>query len=126
MSNTFGAVLKKLRLEAGFGLRRFAELVAMAPSNLSAIENDRRAAPEDPTKLREIADALGLAEGSAKLKLFFDAARKSGELPTDVRAMADRPLVPALLRTVENCQLTDEQIAGLIRDIEERHGGKTS
>lgn len=123
MAMHFGELLKRLRLKAGFGLRRFAELVEMAPSNLSAVENGRRQPPNDEYKLREIAMALGLSEESPEWSALFDAARRSGDLPADVRRAADRKLVPALLRTIENCQLTDEQIAALIGEIQTRHGG---
>ncbi len=122
MTITFGRVLKRLRLQAGFGLRRFAELIDMAPSNLSAVENGRRAAPADEAKLREIAAALGLTEGLEEWSELFDAARREGNLPADVQKVADRKLVPTLLRTIDNCQLTDKQIANLIKDIEHRHG----
>jgi transcriptional regulator with XRE-family HTH domain len=122
--DTFGALLRKWRIQAGFGLRKFAELVDMMPSNLSAIENGRRVPPADEDKLREIALALGLVEDSTEWSTFFDASKRNGALPADVRRLADRKLVPALLRTIDNCQLTDEQIAGLIDEISERHKEK--
>lgn len=125
MSASFGKVLKRLRLQAGVGLRRFAEMVGMEPSNYSAMEHGRRRPPADPEKLREVTEALGLEEGSAEWAEFFDAARKADELPADVRHMARRRLVPVLLRTIENRQLSDQEIAGLIAEIEKRHGGST-
>lgn len=125
MPASFGELLKRLRLRAGVGLRRFAEMVGMEPSNYSAMEHGRRRPPADPEKLREIADAVGLAEGSAEWAQFFDAARKADELPADVRHVARRKLVPVLLRTIENRQLSDREIAGLIAEIEKRHGGST-
>jgi len=118
----FGKFLKELRLRAGMGLRRFAELVDLKPSNLSAIETGRREPPADPAKLREIADAVGLVEGSDEWAKFFEAARRAGQLPADIRHMADRGLVPVLLRTVDNRRLSDDEIAELIQEIEQRHG----
>jgi transcriptional regulator with XRE-family HTH domain len=123
MPANFGAMLKKLRIRAGYGLRRFADLIEIQPSNLSNIENGRRSPPADEVKLREIASALGLAEMSKEWNDFFDAARRDGSLPADVRKAANRKLVPALLRTVENCQLSDEQIKRLIDELQERYGG---
>jgi len=124
----FGPLLRDLRLKANLGLRRFAELIGIKPSNLSDIENGRRHPPADPEKLREIAETLGLAEDSEEWRRLFDAARRHGDLPADIRHMADHKLVPALLRTIDNLQLGDDEISRLIRDIETgprttEHGG---
>jgi transcriptional regulator with XRE-family HTH domain len=116
----FGPLLRDLRLKANLGLRRFAELIDIKPSNLSDIENGRRHPPADSAKLREIAETLGLAEGSDEWQGLFDAARRRGDLPADIRHMADRKLVPALLRTIDNQQLGDDDISRLITDIEAR------
>jgi len=122
-NQTFGKLLKRFRLRAGIGLRRFAEMIEVEPSNLSALEHGRRSPPAEPERLRVIADAVGLVEGSADWEAFFNAARKPGELPADVRQLADRKLVPTLLRTIDNQQLTDQQIARLIDEIDNGHGG---
>jgi len=118
--NLFGALLRELRLKANIGLRRFAEMVGIKPSNLSDIENGRRNPPSDADKLREIAVALGLAEDSEEWAGLFDAARRQGELPADIRHMADRKLVPVLLRTIDGQQLADEQLSQLIEEVENR------
>lgn len=114
MTDHFGQVLKGLRLRAKIGLRRFAETIDMQPSNLSAIEHGRRSPPTDDEALRSIAEALGLDEGSSDWEHFFDCASRPGELPVDVRHMADRNLVPTLLRTIDNQQLDEEEIGRLI------------
>jgi len=113
-----GELLKNLRLKAGFGLRGFAELIEMKPSNLSAIEHGRGGLPSDPEKLKKIADALCLVEGSDDWTNFFDAARSPGYLPADIGHLADRKLVLAILRTIKNRNLTDNQIENLIADIQ--------
>jgi transcriptional regulator with XRE-family HTH domain len=115
-------------LKANLGLRRFAELIDIKPSNLSDIENGRRYPPDDSEKLRTMAEVLGLAEDSEECRHLFDAARRRGELPADVRHMADRKFVPALLRTIDNVQLSDEEISRLITEIQTgpgttKHGG---
>lgn len=119
-----GELLKALRLKAGFGLRNFAELVEMQPSNVSAIEHGRRSLPDDPDKLKEIADALGLVEASKEWDEFFDIARTPGKLPADIQHLAGRRLVPALLRTIDNRNLTDEQIQRLVRDLQREAGSR--
>ena len=43
----FGEELKKRRLETGFGLRRFAEIIPMTPSRLSRIEHGREPLPKE-------------------------------------------------------------------------------
>jgi transcriptional regulator with XRE-family HTH domain len=116
----FGPLLREWRLGANIGLRRFAELVGIKPSNWSDIENGRRHPPSDPEKLREIAEALGLAVGSPEWQQLFDAARRQGDLPADIRHMADRRLVPALLRTIDDLRLGDEEISRLVGEIEAR------
>jgi transcriptional regulator with XRE-family HTH domain len=116
----FGPLLRDFRLKANLGLRRFAKLIDIQPSNLSHIETGRRHPPDDPEKLREIARVLGLAAESNDWRRLFDAARRRGDLPPDIRHMADRKLVPALLRTIDNLQLRDDDIARLIIEIEAR------
>lgn len=124
MATNFGTILKRLRLRAGIGLRHFAEMIDIEPSNLSAIEHGRRSHPADPKKLREIADALGLVEDSKDWVRLFDAACNPDELPADVRHLSRRKLVPALLRTIDNRQLDDRDIEELIAEIDQRHGGQ--
>src|SRR5262245_20681008 len=114
---TFGERLKQLRLRAGFGLRRFADMIEMKPSNLSAIEHGSRNPPTSPAILQKIAEYLGLVEGSPDWLEFFDAARVEGEFPADVRHLADRELVPALLRTIDNKQVSDDDLKRLIQEI---------
>lgn len=44
------------------------------------------------------------------------------EFPADVRHLAKRRLIPALLRTIDNNNLDDAAIQRLITDIEETQG----
>ena len=118
---TFGSCLKELRLKAGFGLRRFASLIEMKASNLCDIEHNRRSMPKE--YLQPTVEALGLEQGSSERDRFFELARKADELPADVEKVVRRKFVPALLRTIDNVQLSDKEIKKLIEDIQ---GGKTA
>jgi transcriptional regulator with XRE-family HTH domain len=122
MRAEFGSLMKEYRLRAGFGLRKFAQMIDMPAPNLCDIEHGRRNPPSEPERLREIAQTLGLAEGSSEWERFFDAAGGGDELPPDVRHLAGRKLVPALLRTIDNRQMSDEEIAQLIAEIKDRQG----
>jgi len=118
----FGSYLKSLRLRAGFGLRRFASLIEMKASNLCDIEHKRRAMPKE--YLEPVADALGLEQASAGWEKFFELARKDNELPADLKKVTQRKLVPTLLRTIDNVQLSDKEIKQLIEDIQGRRTTK--
>ncbi len=117
-NDNFGVLLKKLRLNAGYGLRRFADLIEMPASNLCDIEHGRRNMPKN--YLESTAEALGLEKDSSNWIKLFDLAPKSDELPVDVQKIAHRRLIPALLRTVDNAQLSDRDLKKLIKDIQGR------
>ncbi len=69
---TFGQMLKKLRLEeAGIGLRAFAAMIEMQPSNLSNIERNRIAPPASRRAVDRICDALGLADSDPRRVQLF-------------------------------------------------------
>ncbi len=118
MKETFGQYLKQLRLAAGYGLRRFAALIEMKASNLCDIEHNRRAMPSE--YLEPVAEALGLTQASQEWDKFFNLARKANELPADVQHVVRRRFVPALLRTIDNVQLSDDDIKRLIDEIQGR------
>lgn len=120
-NESFGSYLKELRLKSGFGLRRFANLIEMKASNLCDIEHNRRAMPKE--YMEPVAEALGLEKGTADWEKFFELACKSDELPADVQRVARRRFVPALLRTIDNVKLSDNDIKRLIGEI---RGRKTS
>lgn len=113
--NSFGEHLKTLRLQAGFGLRKFASQIEMPASNLSAIEHGRRQMPEEKVEL--VAQVIGLEKGSSNRERFFDLAAQTGKLPIDVQEIAARGFVPALLRTIDNRNLSDDEVKRLIDDL---------
>jgi len=116
----FGGFLKAQRLKAGFGLRRFADLIEMPASNLSAIEHGRRSMPAD--KLLLSAEVIGLTKGTSDWDDFFDLGSAVERVPADVQKIVNKGFIPALLRTIDNVQLNDEDIKKLIEEIEGKDG----
>lgn len=57
-SNTFGSILKKLRLDNSIGLRELAKMIGKSPSYLSEIESNR-VPPPSVAMIVDIAEALG-------------------------------------------------------------------
>lgn len=113
----FKDLLKSFRLRARYGLRQFAELIGEIPSNYAAIESGRRAPWRALERLRKAADILGLEEGSRDWDVFFLTARRNGELPPDLEPLLERPMIPVLLRTVKDKQLSEEDLKRLIDEI---------
>ena len=117
----FGSYLRRLRLEAGFGLRPFAEAIGMKPSNLSSIETGRLPAPASAERIAEIAAALGLEQTSAEFRKLNDLAAeaKPGRVAPDVQDYAARQAgVPLLLRTAKGKHLDEQQFRRLAEYIE--------
>ena len=119
---TFGQMLKKLRLEdASIGLRAFAAMIEMQPSNLSNVERDRTAPPASREVIDRICDALGLADSDPRRDKLFDLAAKSAKrIPADVaEVVREQPGIPVLVRTVANKQLSETKLRELAEYIKE-------
>lgn len=125
MGEAFGAFLRRVREEKGFGLREFAAMIGERPSNLSAIENGNRKPWMEASKIELVAMKLGLARGTSEWAEFFSAARMKDQMPADVQSMGNRELVPSLLRTVDGKQLNDQELQDLIKYIETQYGLRT-
>ncbi len=121
-TETFGSLLKKLRIEeAKKGLRAFAELIDWQPSNLSNVERSRAAPPADPRKINVICDALGLSPDDPRRAELFDlSARERGAVPGDIaEAIKDQPGIPVLVRAVAGRRLEDDQLRKLAEYVRE-------
>ena len=119
---TFGQMLKKLRLEdASIGLRAFAAMIEMQPSNLSNIERDRIAPPARREAIDRICDALGLADSDPRRDQLFDlAATAANRIPADVaEVVRKQPGIPVLVRTVANKQLSEKKLRELAEYVKE-------
>lgn len=117
----FGSYLKKIRLEKSFGLRKFAKLIGILPSNLCHIESGRHSPPQDKDFLKKIAKVLNLKEGSDEWNKLFDLAVEPGEIPADVKDyFCEQNIVeklPVMARTIKNRKLTRQEIEKIIEDI---------
>ncbi len=115
-SLTFEQFLKEKRLKKNLGLREFARLVGMQPSNYCSIEAGSLPAPPED-KLKRIAIALKLS--AEEKRLFFDlAAQTKDDIPVDLKRLIKRDMaIPALLRTVEDEEVSPQQISAIVKDI---------
>lgn len=122
-TETFGGYLCKLRLEAVIGLRNFAKLISMQPSNYSNIERGKAAPPASKETIDEICDTLGLGDDSAERSKLFDLAVKDrNRAPADVeKTIKEFPGIPVLVRTIANKQLTEKQLSGLTQYIKTQY-----
>lgn len=120
---SFGEYLKKLRLEARIGLREFAGLIDMKPSNLSNIERGKVAPPAGKKTLDVICDTLGLANVDKRRDVIFDLAAKDGKrIPADVaESVKNFKGIPVLVRTIANRQLSEKKLRELTEYIQENY-----
>lgn len=120
----FGQLLKKIRVEeANIGLRNFAEMVELQPSNLSNIERGKIPPPANKETLDRICDTLGLSPSDPRRAELFDlAAEDSNRIPADIATIVkENEGVPVLVRTVANKQLSDDKLRELAKYIEEHY-----
>lgn len=117
----WGEFVRGKRLAVGLGLRRFAELIDILPSNYNHMEKGRMAPPQSREKLDQIAEALGIGKGSADYHTLMDlAVANKDKLPADVEGFAkENELVPALLRTLENRKMSKQEFEKLVQQLNE-------
>ena len=123
---SFGQFLKEKRMALDMSLREFAKGVGMQPSNYCNVEADVLP-PPPPETLARLAKALGLKQSTKDYETFHDLAAKGrDEIPADVeRIVKENELIPAMLRTVEYEQLSQEQLRGIIEDLRSGRYKKT-
>lgn len=122
---TFDRFLREKRLEKNLGLREFARLIGMQPSNYCSIEAGSLPAPPED-KLRRIAATLGLSIEDQRL-LFDLAARSKDDIPVDLKNLIKKDaVIPALLRTVEDEKVGPKQIKKIVADIKSGRYRKAS
>lgn len=113
---TFESFLREKRLKRKIGLREFARIIGMQPSNYCSIESGSLPAPSED-KLRNISKALALELDEERV-LFDLAAKTKDDIPADIKELIKRDsVIPALLRTVEDEEVGHKEIKAIVRDI---------
>jgi transcriptional regulator with XRE-family HTH domain len=118
MTKTFGEFIKAKRLAARVGLRLFAKMIGMQPSNYCNIESGSLKPPA-PDIVDRIGKALSIRPSDDEYALLCDlAARERDEVAADIkRIIEERDLIPAMLRTLENEHVTEKQLRGIMDDL---------
>ena len=116
---TWGEYIRERRLEAGIGLREFASLVGLLPSNYNHMEKGRTSPPQDKARLDQIAEVLDIAPESEDYRTLLDlAVDGKDKLPADVAAFAaSNKMLPVLLRTINDKKLSDEEFLALVERV---------
>lgn len=119
MDSDFGELLQERRREIRLTLRDFAQRAEMDPGNLSKIERGRLAPPQDAGVLDRLCGALEYEPGDPRAQMLRDvAAIQNGRIPHDILENEEvMARMPILLRTVNNRQLSPEQVDRLVEMI---------
>lgn len=129
-SMIFSDFFNERRLKLGLTLRRFCRNKGYDTAYISRMENGLLAPPDDHEKLKALAIALEIEEGSSDWVTFFDlAAASKGQIPNDLKN--DKKVMvalPAFYRTIRNKKIEEKDIDKLIKLLkgegEDRDGGK--
>lgn len=105
---TFGESLREKRIEKGFSLRKFAQLVGVSPTYLSQVEQGN-VDPPTADRVQRMAELLG-ENPDEWIAL---AGRVADDLPAIIREKTE---VPDLLRAVQG--LTADQLRKLRESAE--------
>lgn len=115
----WGEFVRKERLNAGHGLRRFAELIGILPSNYNHMEKGRMSPPQSKERLDQIAEVLDIEQGSRDYHTLMDlAVAGKNKLPADVDSyVKQNELAPVLLRTLDNRKMSRRELEELVRQL---------
>lgn len=104
----FGTILREKRLDKGYTLRKFAEMVGISPTYLSLVETGNADYPPAADRVKKMAELLG-ADPEQWIAL---AGRVSDE---SKETILDQPvLMPALLRAAKG--LSADKLKRLIEE----------
>jgi len=106
---SLGDVVRNKRVELDISLRDLAKKLAIAPSYLSDIENDRRVPSEDVLERLAAELKLKLDDLMARAGRFGDEAE---------RYMKQHPTAGVLFRRISDKRLPDEDLKKLLSTVE--------
>lgn len=104
----FGDVLREKRMEKGYSLRKFAQLVGVSPTYLSQVEQNN-VDPPTADRVKRMAEILGESVDDMTAL----AGRLQEDLPEIIREKRE---MPDLLRAMRG--LTADQLRKVREDIE--------
>lgn len=127
MEQTFGSFFKELRTRSRVTLRQFAIDNGLDPSNVSKLERGLLPAPRSHEKLSAYAIALGLTPDKPDWRTFFDLAAVSARTFSVAHIKSNEVLnkLPVLLRTIDNEDISPEELDRVIRFVEELESSDT-
>ena len=99
-NDTFGKLLRSLRLESGIGLRELSRLIEKSPGYLSDVESGNVPPPSEET-IVQIANALNVDK-----KTLLNAAKKID--PELSEYVAEQPQVADFLRMAKDQEFNDD------------------
>lgn len=110
----FGELLREKRLEKGYSLRKFAQLIDVSPTYLSQVEQGKVERPPTAERVRKMAELLG-ENVDQWIAL---AGRMSEHVAKDVAEIIrkDPEAMPALLRAAK--RLSSDELRRLTENLE--------
>ena len=106
---TFGNYIRKLRIEAGLGLREVARMLEISPSYLNDIEKNKRSAPKS-TITSKIAKILN----ADKIIINDLASQSRKDIAADITEMIQNSSeIVNLLRAIQEFSPSEEQIKNM-------------
>ena len=113
----FGEYVRELRLARGVSLRRFAKDCGFQASNYCHVENGTL----NPTdaQVQKVAAFFGFEKGSEEYRKLLDlAAEAKNGVPSDLQELIqNNKLIPALLRSVEDENISSDALKAIIEDL---------
>ena len=119
MEQKFGEFIKEKRVQRGYKLKVFSELVGISSVYESYIENGKRPAPAERI-LNNMIRVLGLDDAEIhRLHHLASATRSKYDLPDDIAEyLTDREYLYDLIRMAKEKELSQEQWIALLDRIE--------